>query len=242
MCYVFNAILALGLLVGLAAPASTAAPAAAGVGCTSTRSCTPAHGGSLITTPAESCTEGIPVRSAGSWYMLVAGHCAHGGRTWYHAGRVVGTLVRWQYGGLGTDGPRATGDVAAIRYAPGWAPRSRVLVVGASGPRPQALTRVRDARLGERVCATLGRTGATRCGRVTSTSTTLRYASPGLPARTITGLVLVKGICVNPGDSGAPVFAGSTAFGIVVAKSGSGCYAWYTKLPAVLAAYRLRLG
>lgn len=65
-------------------------------------------------------------------------------------------------------------------------------------------------------------------------TTSLNCASPGLAARTISALALVEGICVNPGDSRSPVYAGCGAIGIVVARSATGCYTWYTKLPAQL--------
>jgi Trypsin len=220
--------------------AATVASTAEGVACTSTRSCTPSHGGAYMLTSRYSCTAGFPVRSrSGQWYVLTAGHCVAGaaGATWRQSGLVLGTGVRWEYGGRGTEGAAGSGDIGVIKITANvrtWNPRSRVVVVGAHGARTQQSIAAKDARTGEQVCVTEGRTGVTRCGRVVTPTTSLRYASPGQSARTISNLALVKGICLNPGDSGSPVFAGRAAIGIAVARSLSGCYMWYTKLPAQL--------
>jgi hypothetical protein len=120
-----------------------------------------------------------------------------------------------------------------------WNARSRIVVIGPKRATTQQIVAAHDAKAGERVCVTAGRTGVTRCGTVITTTTSLSYASPGLSARTIRNLALVKGICVNPGDSGSPVYSGRTAVGITVARSVSGCYMWYTKLPALLTHFGL---
>jgi streptogrisin D len=174
--------------------------------------------------------------------VVTAGHCVNEGGTaiWRESGVKLGQGYRWEYGGKGTEGAAAKGDIGLVKLSAKAA--SRVLAITAGKGRTQAITSVRDAKAGERVCVTAGRTGTTNCGTVVTATTSLSYASPGLAARTITGLALVKGICVNPGDSGSPVYAGSAAVGIVVAKSASGCYAWYTKLPAQLKHFGLSVG
>ncbi|HST63834.1 MAG TPA: S1 family peptidase [Mycobacteriales bacterium] len=216
---------------------------AEGVGCTSPRACTTTTGGALMLTSSVSCTAGLPVRTwDGRWFMVTAGHCVYeGGRsTWRQSGVALGKGYRWEYGGKGTEGAGAKADVGLIKLTR--KSSSRVLALSGGKARMQAITAVRDARVGERVCVTAGRTGGTRCGTVVVPTTSLRYASPGLAARTITGLALVKGICIYPGDSGSPVYAGRTAVGIAVARSASGCYTWYTKLPAQLRHFGLRVG
>jgi hypothetical protein len=229
-----------------ASPSPTAAElvqlaaTAEGIGCVSTRSCTPSHGGAFISTSRNSCTAGLPVRTrGGTWYLLTAGHCVANARgaTWRASGYVLGNGTRWQYAGLGTEGRAGSTDIGIIRITANsrlWNARSRVLVVGARKVSTQPIVRASDARVGTRVCVTAGRTGTTRCGTVVSATTALRYPSPGLAARTVQGLALVKGICVNPGDSGSPVFTGSTVVGIAVARSASGCYMWYSKVTTPL--------
>lgn len=233
-----------GLLTGTAQARTTtpAGPAAEGVGCSSTQACTTGSGGALMLTTRNSCTAGLPVRTrAGQWYLMTAGHCVAraAGATWRQGGVAIGVGTRWEYGGKGTEGTGGTSDVGIIKLRK--ATRSQVVVVSGGKTRIQRIVTARDARTGERVCVTAGRTGVTRCGTVVQTTTSLSYASPGLAARTIRNLALVRGICVNPGDSGSPVYAGSSAVGITVARSASGCYMWYSKLPAQLQHFGLRV-
>ena len=230
-------------------PATTTStiPAAEGVGCSSTRVCTPLNGGAYFTTTRNGCTAGLPVRTrAGQWYVLTAGHCVANakGKVWKQNGLTLGTGTRWEYGKLGTEKAKGTSDLGLIKVTANtrtWNARSRVLVA-AGKLSSQKITGVKNARNGEKVCVTAGRTGSTKCGTVVSTNTSLTYASPGLAARTVSNLALVKGICLNPGDSGSPVFAGRAAVGIAVARSASGCYAWYAKIPTKLAQYGLTVG
>lgn len=217
-------------------------PAAEGVGCSSTKACTTGSGGALVRTTRSSCTGGLPVRArGGQWYLVTAGHCIGNARgaTWRQSGVTLGVGTRWQYGGEGTEGRARTSDVGLIKLRR--ASRSQVVVVTGGKARIQRITTARDARTGERVCVTAGRTGITRCGTVIVATTSLSYPSPGLAARTVTNLALVKGICVNPGDSGSPVYAGRSAVGITVARAASGCYMWYAKLPAQLRHFGLRV-
>jgi hypothetical protein len=226
-------------LAGLAATA-------VGIGCSSSWSCTEVYGGAYLMTTRNSCSAALPVRerSTGRWYVLTAGHCVAkaGGATWRQSGRTLGIGTRWEYGGLGTQGRSGSGDVGLIRITGNTGilkPRSRVLVVGSRGTRAQQIIQAKDARYGERVCVTAGRSNITRCGTVVAPTTSLRYASPGLPARTVSNLALVRGVCLQPGDSGSAVFAGRSAIGIAVAKSGSGCYFWYSKITRALSRYGL---
>lgn len=234
------------LLLGGATPA-TAAVEAVGIGCTSTRSCTPSAGGAFMTTSRNSCTAALPVRDRrGVWYVLTAGHCvarAHGA-TWRASGLTVGVGSRWEYGGIGTQGRAGTTDAGLVRYTANrtrWKPASRVVVVG-EGARIRRITTVKVARAGERVCVTAGRSGRTRCGTVIAANTSLRYASPGLAARRVHNLVLVGGVCLRPGDSGSAVFAGSAFAGIAVAKATSGCYFWYSRGDVALRQLGVKLG
>lgn len=226
--------------VPVAADVSTGAT---GIACTSTRNCAPLlHGGAYMVTTVNSCSAGLPVRSraTGAWYVLTAGHCvARAGRsTWRQSNRTLGVGTSWEYAGLGTKGKAGSSDLGLIKVTgAGWSLRSRVLVVGSRGTRSQQIIVAKDARTGERVCVTAGRSNITRCGTVVQSTTSLRYASPGLAARTVGNLALVKGVCLQPGDSGSAVFAGRAAIGIAVAKSGSGCYFWYAKVPTALARY-----
>lgn len=224
---------------------AAAATSAFGIGCRSSGACTPSHGGAFISTTRNSCTAGLPVRDRrGQWYVLTAGHCVAGagGATWRRFGLTLGRGIRWEYGGLGTEGRAGSGDIGLIRIAAdvrAWNARSRVVVLGPKGARTQQIVNAKNARTGEKVCVTAGRSGSTRCGTVVLASTSQRYASPGVAARTVSNLAMVKGICVRPGDSGSPVFAGRSVIGIAVARSSSGCYLWYARIVTPLRHYGL---
>lgn len=226
----------------------TAAAGAVGIGCTSTRNCTPSHGGAYMTTANNSCTAALPVRDrrTGLWYVLTAGHCIVGakGATWRQSGLTLGVGTKWEYGGLGTQGRAGSTDAGLIRYTANgarWNAGSRVAVVG-STVRTQRITSVKVAKTGERVCVTAGRTGTTRCGTVVLASTSLTYPSPGLAARRVTNLVKVSGVCLQPGDSGSPVYAGGSFVGIAVARGTSGCTLWYTRADVAFAQLGIKLG
>jgi hypothetical protein len=201
-----------------------------------------------MTTTRNSCTAGLPVqdRRSGAWYVLTAGHCVAEARgaTWRQSGLVLGVGTRWEYGTAGTDGRASGSDAGLIRITGSsaiWRPRSRVFVRTTATVRSQPITTVRDTRLGERVCVTGGRSGTTRCGIVAAPTTSLRYASPGLSARTVQNLGLLSGVCLQPGDSGAPVFVGSAVVGIAVARSNTGCYLWFTKITGPMLHYGIKI-
>jgi hypothetical protein len=221
-------------------------PVAVGIACWSTRSCTPSHGGAFMATWRNSCTAGLPVRvrRGTRWYLLTAGHCVAGARgaTWWQSGRMLGRGSRWEYGTAGTDGRRAGTDIGVVRITANtatWRARSRVVVARGRTVHTRPIRTVRTARLGERVCVTAGRSGATKCGVVVAPSTSLTYASPGLLARRVSGLALVAGVCLRPGDSGSPVFTGSALVGIAVARAYSGCSFWYARAADPLRRYGL---
>jgi streptogrisin B len=240
-------VVLLALLFGSLTSAGTAV-SAVGIACVSTRNCTPSHGGAYMVTTKNSCTAALPVRDrrTGLWYVLTAGHCIVGakGATWRQSGLTLGVGTKWEYGGLGTQGRAGSTDAGLIRYTANgrlWNAASRVAVVG-STVRTQRITSVKAARAGEKVCVTTGRSGTTRCGTVTVANTALTYASPGLAARKVSNLVKVSGVCVQPGDSGAPVYAGGSFVGIAVAKAASGCAFWYTRADVAFAQLGIKLG
>ena len=147
-------------------------------------------------------------RSDGKLYIMTAGHCtASKGEPW------------WTYFPDGSDhdiGPVhnrinsvAYGDMAVIRVVneAGWQARAWVLVL-ASGSTTYndhyRITRDDYAVEGNRVCAT-GITSLTRCGILR------RAVIPNEAGR------MEATFCTRGGDSGGPVYASNTAYGIIVA-------------------------
>jgi hypothetical protein len=163
-------------------------------------------------------------------YVLTAGHCVErqegGFGAWY---------ARFANGGghrLGTP-PRSyavfdsRGDVAIIRVespgTDGWNLRPWVYTTSFSSPYklvyPQddyVIQRVaRSAEiLGEQVCKT-GAISGTTCGELTGYGATFSWGGV-----TIRNLGRINGACTYAGDSGAPVFVGHAAYGVVSATEG----------------------
>lgn len=177
--------------------------------------CDPSTRGGLFiqtpvsTTQGEDCSVGFYVtsKSNGLPYMLTAGHCfptgggtprgfnADGSRRDY--GYLQRALANDPNGDYAIFGPGSTG----------WNPRPLVAVLD-RGQTAQDLTYyISDdqyANAGTRVCFTGGRTRTTRCGDVTDNS----YVFNGQY------LQRANYCDANAGDSGGPVFASHTAYGI----------------------------
>lgn len=80
----------------------------------------------------------------------------------------------------------------------------------------QDITGAADPVVGQAVCKS-GRTTLRTCGTVTRTNVTVNY-----PQGTVFGLVETT-VCTQPGDSGGPLYAGTTALGLVSGGNVGGC-------------------
>jgi hypothetical protein len=171
-------------------------------------------------TTGPSCTAGFIGHdlATGRQHVLTAGHCIRGhlghpvtsrlstGTTNQH----IGLGRRWVFGSLGDAG---VFDIANT----GWKPRAWVYVTASSSsPAPgtvrnEAYPIRRDGVSvpGMRVCKR-GYAGGTHCAGVHKVGAVVRYDDSGV---TVGGLA-VAGYCSQPGDSGGPVFANNTAYGI----------------------------
>ncbi|HEX6076330.1 MAG TPA: S1 family peptidase [Micromonosporaceae bacterium] len=172
------------------------------------------------------CTLGFNVRnSAGTQYFLTAGHCTNTGSTWYANSGL--TTVLGSRAGSSFPG----NDYGIVRYTntsiskPGNVNLHNGTyrdITGAGNPPP-----------GQPVCVS-GPVGGYRCGSIVSVNNTVNY-----PQGTVYGLVRTN-ICVYPGESGAPVFSGTIAVGIVSGGSGScstGGYSYYQPVTEPLSGY-----
>jgi S1-C subfamily serine protease len=97
----------------------------------------------------------------------------------------------------------------------------------------QPITSAGTAFVGERVCASGEATGLT-CGRVTAVDQTVDYGDGNV----VHGLIETT-VRTDHGDSGGPLFDGSTGLGTV--SGGDGTTDYFQPLPPVLAAYGLAL-
>jgi streptogrisin D len=163
-------------------------------------------GGDAIYGSRYRCSLGFNVRnSAGTYFFLTAGHCGNLATTWYSNSShttVLGTRTGTSFPG---------NDYAIVKYTntaishPG-----TVNLYGGS----QDITRAANAIVGESVKRS-GSTTHVHSGKVTGLNATVNYAEG-----TVTGLIKTN-VCAEAGDSGGPLFDGSTALGLTSGGSGN---------------------
>lgn len=156
-------------------------------------------GGDAIRGGGYRCSLGFNVRISGLDYFLTAGHCT----------QVVGT---WSTPGATTAGSSFPGDDYGLaRYTSN---TSRTGDVDLYNNTRQDITSAGNAFVGQSVLRS-GSTTRLRSGMVMALNQTVRYAQG-----TVRGLVRTN-VCAEPGDSGGPFFAGTTALGLTSGGSGN---------------------
>jgi hypothetical protein len=156
-------------------------------------------GGDIIEGPnGARCKIAFNVRSGSSTYALTAGHCTALGSPWS-----IGPVVDSSFPG---------NDYGLIQYTD---PSQAESGIRGSGGTTIRLTSARTPSVGETVCAR-GSTTGTHCGTVLAVNVTVNYSGGGI----VTGLI-DSSLCSESGDSGGPVYSGSSALGIVSGGSGS---------------------
>lgn len=201
----------------------------------------PLRGGVRITGPDGSgCTGGFLARSRSNQvlYLVTAGHCFRGtpAGDWVQkfpdgSAHVIGPMHNAVLGLAGDAG------IIQVTNPAGWSARAWVFV-GASAANGGAAGTALDPaytigadgsglRAGTRICKT-GAVGGTQCGKVVATGLTVTFPDPAFPlTRTIdVGQLGQASFCVQLGDSGGPVFADHTAYGLV-SGTGGGCVSYY---------------
>ena len=155
-------------------------------------------GGDAIYTSSARCSLGFNVRSGTTYYFLTAGHCTNIGSTWTNGSTTLGTRAGTSFPG---------NDYGIVRYT-----TTSVTSSGAVGS--QDITAAGTPAVG----ATVSRRGSTtgiHSGRVTALNATVNYAQG-----TVTGLIRTT-VCAEPGDSGGPLYSGTTALGLTSGGSGN---------------------
>jgi streptogrisin D len=157
-------------------------------------------GGGAIYGGPYRCSLGFNVRdSAGALYFLTAGHCTNVASTWYANSShttLLGTTTGTSFPG---------NDYGIVRY------KSGVTAPGSVGS--QDITNARDPKVNETVHRMGAATGV-HSGIVTALNATVRY-----PQGTVTGLIRTT-VCAEPGDSGGPLYNGTSALGLTSGGSG----------------------
>lgn len=186
------------------------------------------------------CTLGFLARSRSNnlLYAFTAGHCV--------AGRSSGTVyyTRFPNNEIHNIGPAhngvfgLNGDVAIIRVVneTGWQSRGLVYVLasgangGAAGTTyypDYPISADAGSSMNIRVCKS-GAVGGTSCGLVTDLGVTVTYPNEGVTVRNLDQ----ANYCTSLGDSGGPIYAQRTAYGLVSGRSRATtpCISFYQRI------------
>jgi streptogrisin D len=182
-------------------------------------------GGDAILGGGVRCSLGFNVKKPGTStaYLLTAGHCGNVASTWATSGgQVIASRVGTSFPG---------NDYALFQYTSGITrPGSVNLYDGTL----RDIANAGNAVVGQ----TVGRSGSTtgfHRGNVTGLNVTVNYAD----GTTVTGMIGTT-VCVEGGDSGGALFAGSTALGLTSGGSGnctSGGNSFYQPVTEALSVY-----
>ena len=177
--------------------------------CTSRSNCySPSRPGIVIRkgswASGSSCTMGFHVKVGSDEQFVTAGHCGwSGSNSWYTGGYGYMGGEQFSTYGSGYDGMRV--------QMPDSQASSKPYAASAS------VTSVRPPIQGESVCVSLGITGWNSCtGTVSTTwiswtSSTCNCTQYGAD---------INGVSISNGDSGSPIWSGSSALGIISTTSG----------------------
>ncbi|MFF3646416.1 S1 family peptidase [Streptomyces sp. NPDC002564] len=183
-------------------------------------------GGDAIYATSWRCSLGFNVRnSAGTYYFLTAGHCTDGATTWW-ANSAKTTVL-----GTTSGSSFPTNDYGIVRYT-----NNSVTKSGTVGS--QDITTAADPTVGQNVTRR-GSTTGTHTGRVTALNQTVNYGGGDV----VYGMIKTT-VCAEPGDSGGPLYAGSTALGLTSGGSGncsSGGTTFFQPVTEALRAYNVNV-
>ena len=162
-------------------------------------------GGNAIYTGSSRCSLGFNVRnSSGALLLLTAGHCTNIGSSWSASpgGALLGTRAGTSFPG---------NDYGLVRYASTVPQPGNVTLYNGTY---QDIASARTPYVGESVRRS-GSTTGLRSGTVTALNATVNY-----PQGTVFGLIRTT-VCAQPGDSGGPLFSGTSALGLTSGGSGN---------------------
>lgn len=180
-----------------------------------------AGGRGIYTSGGGYCSLGFNVRKGSVFYFLTAGHCTEVATTWYLSnGVVVGLRAGSSYPG---------NDYGIVRHT-----NSRVRkdgMVYLYNGYYRNITGTGTPVVG----TTVERSGVTsgrHSGRITGLNTVVYYGSDRL-----SGMIQTN-VCVEPGDSGGPLFRGTAALGLTSGGWGDCTYGGETWFQPVIEAVR----
>jgi len=165
------------------------------------------------------CSLGFNVTDGSSYYFLTAGHCGNVASTWYAdsgQSQVLGNTVSSTFPGS---------DYAIVQYS------GSASHPGAVGS--QDITSAGDAYVGESVTRR-GSTTGIHTGTVQALNATVNYSEGS-----VSGLIQTN-VCAEGGDSGGPLYDGTTALGLTSGGNGncsSGGTTFFQPVGEALSAY-----
>ncbi|GAA3915885.1 S1 family peptidase [Actinoplanes auranticolor] len=174
-------------------------------------------GGDAIYSGTGRCSLGFNVRSGSTNYFLTAGHCTRGSSSWNNGSATLGTTAGSSFPG---------NDYGIVRY-------TNTTITKTGGVGSQDITSAGTPAVGATVYRR-GSTTGTHSGRVTALNTTVNY-----PQGSVSGMIRTT-VCAQPGDSGGPLYAGTTALGLTSGGSGncsSGGTTYFQPVTEALNAY-----
>ncbi|MFF2653462.1 S1 family peptidase [Streptomyces sp. NPDC058045] len=175
-------------------------------------------GGDAIYATSWRCSLGFNVKKGTAYYFLTAGHCTKGATTWSNSNRTkIGDTAGSSFPG---------NDYGLVKYSTTTAPPGTV--------GSQDITRAATPTVGTTVTRR-GSTTGIHSGRVTALNATVNYGGGDV----VYGLIQTT-VCAEPGDSGGPLYGGTTAYGLTSGGSGnctSGGTTFFQPVTKALAAY-----
>ncbi|ATL26643.1 S1 family peptidase [Streptomyces formicae] len=180
-------------------------------------------GGDAIYASSWRCSLGFNVRNGSTYYFLTAGHCTDGAGTWWSNSAKTTVL------GTTSGSSFPTNDYGIVKYT-----NNSVTKSGTVGS--QDITSAADPTVGQTVTRR-GSTTGTHSGRVTALNQTVNYGGGDV----VYGMIKTT-VCAEPGDSGGPLYAGSTALGLTSGGSGncsSGGTTFFQPVTEALRAYNV---
>ncbi|MCZ7456349.1 S1 family peptidase [Streptomyces sp. WMMC940] len=182
-------------------------------------------GGQAIYAGGGRCSLGFNVRSGSTYSALTAGHCTDIGSTWYTNSAQTALL------GTRTGSSFPGNDYGIIRHSNASAADGRVYLYNGSY---RDITGAGNAYVGQSVQRS-GSTTGLHGGTVTGLNATVNYGGGDI----VHGLIQTN-VCAEPGDSGGPLFSGTTALGLTSGGSGncsSGGTTFFQPVTEALSAY-----
>ncbi|WP_242586190.1 S1 family peptidase [Streptomyces sp. MST-110588] len=182
-------------------------------------------GGDAIYAPSWRCSLGFNVHKGNTNYFLTAGHCTEGYPRWYTDSSHTTEI-----------GPTTGSSFPGDDYGIAQYTNTSIPHPGSVGG--QRITAAADPAVGQTVTRR-GSTTGTHSGRVTGLNATVNYGNGDV----VYGLIKTT-VCAEPGDSGGPLYQGSTAYGLTSGGSGncrSGGTTFFQPVTEALRAYGVTL-